>query len=63
MQCPYCGTELRCEDYYGRGIPGRSDFKKLGDIYKCQNEFCESEIFNRYFYTDQNKNLHEGYPC
>lgn len=36
---------------------------KKGDIFKCSNEECESETFNYYFYTDQQGNLQEGYPC
>jgi hypothetical protein len=24
---------------------------------------CESNAFNGHFYTDENDNLHEGYPC
>lgn len=24
---------------------------------------CESGVFNRYFYTDKQGDLHEGYPC
>lgn len=63
MECPYCSNELDCDDYYGLGIPGRTGFKKLGDIYKCRNEDCESELFNYYFHTDCAGNLREGYPC
>lgn len=63
MKCPYCESELICDDYYGLGIPGRSDFKKYGDIYKCHNEECESGIFNHHFHTDLSGNLREGYPC
>lgn len=49
MECPYCGAELICDDYYGtgtqehfygtaaNGIYYPSTFKKLGDIYKCPN--------------------------
>jgi len=39
MECPYCGSELKYHDYYGKGNPFRSDFKKSGDIYQCQNSF------------------------
>lgn len=70
MICPYCGNELELHDYYGKvqyaehyySYP-RSYIKKTGDIYKCLNEECESEVFNYLFYTDSNDNLHEGYPC
>jgi len=51
MECPYCGAELRCEDHYGtgrqeyfygtagNGIYYPSTYKKLGDIYRCQNSY------------------------
>lgn len=62
MECPYCEEELNDHDYYGRGIPGRSDFQKVGDIYKCENEECEA--YQQTFYTrGNNDELHEGYPC
>lgn len=61
MECPYCEGELRYHDYYGLGIPMREDFKKLGDIYMCDNEECEA--YQEHFYTDQNDELREGYPC
>jgi hypothetical protein len=60
MECPYCGLELIFEDYYGRGLSEHA-FEKLGDIYRCNNEDCES--YREYFYTDSNDELHEGYPC
>jgi len=44
MECPCCGAELVCHDYYFRGNYSayekghrNSGFKKLGDIYKCTN--------------------------
>lgn len=61
MQCPYCGTELRCEDYYGRGILGRSDFKKLGDIYKCQNSFGFNNEEEAEEYAEKNYIEHEDW--
>lgn len=61
MECTYCEEELNYHDYYGRGIPMRGGFEKLGDIYKCENEECE--MFEEHFYTDKQDNLHEGYPC
>ena len=61
MKCPYCGEELEYHDYYGNGIPGRNDFKKIGDIFKCENEECEA--YEEHFYTDRNDELCEGYPC
>ena len=102
MECPYCGTELDCIDYYGtgrqeyfygtaaNGLHYPSTYQKLGDIYKCKNSecfenldeakeyksnnedlkdipddeiCCESGSFNGCFYTDNNDNLFEGYPC
>lgn len=62
MECPYCGEELECIDYYGHYL-GNNNWDKLGDIYKCENQECESEVFGYGFYTDLNDNLHEGYPC
>lgn len=35
MECTYCGSELGCVDFYGKGLG--SDFRKEGDIYKCVN--------------------------
>jgi hypothetical protein len=37
--------------------------KHEGDIYKCENQDCESEVFNYFFYTLGNSDLKEGYPC
>lgn len=88
MECPYCGAELECIDWYGRYL-GTEWEVKFGDIYKClntegfQNEedaenyilenhienetvdnvTCESSVFNGFFYTDNQENLYEGYPC
>jgi hypothetical protein len=73
MECPYCEQELHYHDTYGtgrheyyygtaaNGIHYPSTWKKLGDIYKCENEECEA--FEQHFYTDERDNLHEGYPC
>jgi len=77
MECPYCGAELVCEDFYGKTkyadhyyLYPRSWIEREGDIYRCPNidsdenkECCESATFNGLFYTDSNGNLHEGYPC
>lgn len=62
MECPCCEKELECHDYYGLGIPGRSDFKKIGDIFKCDTEECL--YYQEHFYTKENGDeLFEGYPC
>ena len=75
MECPHCEYELTYHDTYftgkperfygtaGNGIyyPATSNYKKLGDIFKCMNEDCEA--FDQHFYTDSNDNLNEGYPC
>ena len=74
MECPYCEQELHYNDYYYTGRPENfygtagngihypaSNYKKLGDIYKCDNEECE--MFDEHFYTDERDELHEGYPC
>lgn len=49
MECPYCGKELTLTDHYGtgrqesfygtaaNGIRYPSTYRKLGDIYKCDN--------------------------
>lgn len=61
MECSYCEEELENHDYYGLGIPGSDGFDKSGDIYKCMNEECE--MYDEHFYTDNQGNLHDGYPC
>lgn len=70
MQCPYCGEELRCIDYYGHTkysehywIYPHSWIEKEGDIYQCQNEECDSQVFNGHFYDRCDGDLREGYPC
>ena len=60
MECPYCEKELDWHDWYGTKMWSSSP-KKSGDIYRCQNEECE--VFDEYFYTDGNGEVHEGYPC
>lgn len=57
--CPYCGHELEYHDC----ILQRSE--RVGEIYKCPNELCESEVFNYCFYelNRDGGGLHEGYPC
>lgn len=63
MECPYCSKELEYHDYFGRYL-GNDNWDKKGEIYKCSNEECESEMFNYYFYTEiNNENLRDGYPC
>jgi len=70
-ECPYCKQELSYHDWfytgnhaaYEKGYEG-SGFKKLGDIYKCGNEDCDSQSFNYSFYTRIGSDeLLEGYPC
>ena len=67
MCCPYCEEELECIDYWGQGNPFREDFKKRGDIFKCENEDCVS--YQQTFFTDNkgqggtSDELIEGYPC
>lgn len=46
MQCPYCGAELTCIDYYGKTQYAKHYWEsphmtivKIGDIYKCQNSY------------------------
>ena len=74
MNCPQCDYELEYHDYYFVGRPARyygnasngiyypsTNYKKRGDIFKCNNENCE--MFEQFFYTDERECLHEGYPC
>lgn len=61
-ECPYCGTELTYDDYFGR-IAAHQDGKVYGDIYKCNNEDCEAHQQTFYTYREGNGELHEGYPC
>jgi len=65
MECPYCGEELKWEDYYGKFKKGNYwtpiYIDKVGDIYICENEKCE--YYQEHFYTDPNGYLQEGYPC
>ena len=70
VECPYCGEELQCIDYYGHTryaqhywIYHRSWIEKEGDIYQCQNEKCESQVFNGHFYDRCDGDLREGYLC
>jgi hypothetical protein len=60
MDCPYCNQELNWHDYYGFYL-GHDQWDKQGDIFKCKNEECE--VYEQHFYTDEQDNLHEGYPC
>ena len=68
MECPYCGEEMVCDDYYGRRVYAehyytypQSWIEKEGDVYKCNNEECEA--YQQSFYDDSKGNLYEGYPC
>ena len=62
MKCPYCGEELEYHDYYGFGNPNSNNFKKIGEIFKCENEDCEA--YEEHFHTKENDDeLYEGYPC
>ena len=70
MECPICGAELDCEDYFGR-ISAHQDGHVSGDIYRCPNGFnqngtCDSELFSvaGSFYSYRiDDDIHEGYPC
>lgn len=68
LECLCCGEELTWHDYYGKRKVAehyysspQSWIEKEGDIYKCENENCES--YEGHFYTDSQDNLYEGYPC
>lgn len=70
MECPYCGSKLELEDYFGR-LFSHQDGKVSGDIYRCpvgQDEGeCESASFHVagsfYAYRDNPDKLLDGYPC
>ena len=71
MECPLCGAELECEDYFGC-IAAHQDGYIAGDIWRCPNGFeqngsCDSEFFyvagSFYTYRDRDDEIHEGYPC
>lgn len=55
MECPYCGAELECIDYYGIGNQHKDDFEKLGNVYKCPQiegfeDIEDVEIFFQTYY-------------
>lgn len=68
MECPYCEQELKYHDFYFAGNyaayeKGLAQIQKKGDIYKCENEGCESSVFNSLFHTREgNDELKEGNP-
>jgi len=69
MECPICGAELTCIEYYGRILP-HQDGNILGNIFTCPNGAeqdggCASENHHvaGSFYTDEQGDLQEGYPC
>ena len=69
MDCPICGNELKCIDYFGTTRYAehyytypQSWIEKKGDIYQCQNEECDG-FQNKYWSYIDSDELHEGYPC
>jgi hypothetical protein len=62
-ECPHCGQELACHDYFGKYTGrGASGIERRGQIFKCANERCEA--FDGHFWAlDSDGVLHEGYPC
>ena len=70
MDCPICGSELVCDDVFGR-LAAHQDGYIAGDIYVCQNGreqdgTCASESFSvagSFYAYRQDGELHEGYPC
>ena len=61
MECPYCGAELRCIDYYGKRqfanyywLYPQSWIEKEGDIYQCQNCFGFNTEKEAIEYANQN---------
>ena len=60
MNCPNCEKELNLHDWYGTNMGFTRTPKKIGDIYKCDNEQCES--YEQSFHT-RNGELLEGFPC
>jgi hypothetical protein len=70
MNCPYCGSEMDWDDYFGR-VLAHQDGQVFGDIYRCPKGFaqdgsCESEEFKSsgtfYTFRDNEGVIHEGYP-
>ena len=68
MNCPYCEEELLYEDHYGLNLSmdsfnrTRPGYKKIGDIYRCDNEECE--VYGEHFHVLVNTDeVREGYPC
>jgi hypothetical protein len=60
MNCPNCKQELKYHDWFGTNMGFTRIAKKIGDIYKCENEECEN--YEQFFYT-RREELFEGYPC
>ena len=68
---PRSWIERTGDIYY---CPNREGFDELEESLEYANKndvtyessediVCESGVFNGFFYTDKNDNLHEGYPC
>lgn len=52
------------EEYLGLNNDDElEEYMVLNDISDWEDIVCESECFIGNFYTDNNENLHEGYPC
>lgn len=63
------GEIYKCPNY--QGFDDAEDAKRYRDSDNCSNKTemddqeltCDSYMFNGNFYTDEQGNLHEGYPC
>lgn len=67
MKCPNCTEELKHVDCYGEGNYAAYEkygygWKKLGDIWECDNEDCCMGNDN-FYHTDAAGELYDGYPC
>jgi len=66
MECPYCGADLVCDDYYGKTVYAehyyiypRSWIEKTGDIYHCPNSEGFEVREDALDYADKNKDAVE----
>ena len=65
IPCPHCEQELTHHDtwwHYETPYSRRLTSEKpiYGSIYKCRNEECEQSFYTM---SEDDDELHEGYPC
>ena len=68
MECPYCGAELTCTNYYGKRKHAehyyeypQSWIEKEGDIYRCPNHEGFETVEDVLIYIDGNGDDLERY--